>query len=442
MSLGSSLRHRPACPPQAALAADASSLGNLKMRGRQEHARSHQGNGQAVRVAVHARTAQEHARSDHEVRSCWTTPAATWAPTCWTSSSPCRCPGQPGGLSDLIATQLTRQMGMTMPDGTSKPGNRQPQCKPAGHLADQAAPAAPAAFSAKRHARHRSGKSALCSKHAGRRRPRWNRPPASRPASCWARPATRPAGASTRSRHKGGAPSFNLFGIKAGASWTGKVAEVTTTEYVNGVRAKASGQVPRLRLVRRVVQGLRQADFREPALRQGHAANRLGRSAFASGLQKAGYATDPEYAGQAQPRHQHHAAAASGAGLRGPDHGHSQRRHPRTAGQPGGAANGRQQHCQRQHAEGYSRRDGARWQTVQGQFNRRRLMPRPGRQCGSTITRNYDQFLYRNRHSPRPTRQRMQCDGNVPQTVESDISRCTPVHQITRSPFSDVAKAP
>ncbi len=32
--------------------------------------------------------------------------------------------------------------------------------------------------------------------------------------------------------------SFNLFGIKAGKGWTGKVAEVTTTEYINGVPRK------------------------------------------------------------------------------------------------------------------------------------------------------------------------------------------------------------
>src|ERR1017187_8575021 len=31
-----------------------------------------------------------------------------------------------------------------------------------------------------------------------------------------------------------GSSSFNVFGIKAGPGWTGKVAEVTTTEYVNG----------------------------------------------------------------------------------------------------------------------------------------------------------------------------------------------------------------
>jgi uncharacterized FlgJ-related protein len=31
-----------------------------------------------------------------------------------------------------------------------------------------------------------------------------------------------------------GQPAHNLFGIKATAGWTGKVAEVATTEYING----------------------------------------------------------------------------------------------------------------------------------------------------------------------------------------------------------------
>ena len=35
-------------------------------------------------------------------------------------------------------------------------------------------------------------------------------------------------------RHADGTPSHNLFGIKATGGWKGKVAEITTTEYING----------------------------------------------------------------------------------------------------------------------------------------------------------------------------------------------------------------
>jgi flagellar protein FlgJ len=37
-------------------------------------------------------------------------------------------------------------------------------------------------------------------------------------------------------------PSYNLFGIKAGKGWTGKVAEVTTTEYMNGEARKTTAK--------------------------------------------------------------------------------------------------------------------------------------------------------------------------------------------------------
>jgi flagellar protein FlgJ len=96
-------------------------------------------------------------------------------------------------------------------------------------------------------------------------------------------------------KQKGGAPSFNLFGIKATGGWTGKVAEVTTTEYVNGVAEK---KVAKFR-----AYSSYEESFKDYAKLIGdsprYAQAKLQTSspqAFASGLQKAGYATDPEYA--------------------------------------------------------------------------------------------------------------------------------------------------
>jgi flagellar protein FlgJ len=43
-------------------------------------------------------------------------------------------------------------------------------------------------------------------------------------------------------RHADGTPAHNLFGIKAGANWTGPVAEVTTTEYIGGVARKVTAK--------------------------------------------------------------------------------------------------------------------------------------------------------------------------------------------------------
>ena len=103
-------------------------------------------------------------------------------------------------------------------------------------------------------------------------------------------------------RNADGSSARNLFGIKAGAGWNGPVAEITTTEYVDGVSPEGDREVPRLRLVRGIVPRLRPAAEGEPALRRGRCPGRAGRrqaasaAGFAQGLQRAGYATDPAYA--------------------------------------------------------------------------------------------------------------------------------------------------
>lgn len=94
---------------------------------------------------------------------------------------------------------------------------------------------------------------------------------------------------------KDGTPSFNVFGIKATAGWTGKVAEVQTTEYINGKPQK-------------VMAKFRAYDSYEDSFKD--YARLIGTNSrykdvvakadtaegFARGLQKAGYATDPDYA--------------------------------------------------------------------------------------------------------------------------------------------------
>jgi len=92
-----------------------------------------------------------------------------------------------------------------------------------------------------------------------------------------------------------GSNSFNLFGIKATGSWKGRVAEVTTTEYINGE-------------ARKVTAKFRAYDSYEDSFRdyarlignspryQAAMQNLDSAKAFATQLQKAGYATDPQYA--------------------------------------------------------------------------------------------------------------------------------------------------
>lgn len=92
-----------------------------------------------------------------------------------------------------------------------------------------------------------------------------------------------------------GSNSFNLFGIKAGGNWNGKVAEVVTTEYQNGI---ASKQVAKFRAyssyseafsdyVHLLKENPRYAQVLQPGQKSPE---------IALALQRAGYATDPNYA--------------------------------------------------------------------------------------------------------------------------------------------------
>lgn len=91
-----------------------------------------------------------------------------------------------------------------------------------------------------------------------------------------------------------GTNSHNLFGIKAGANWNGKVAEVMTTEYHNGV---ANKQVERFRAYDSYAAAF--ADYAQLISTNPRYANVMqqGNSAqgFAHAIQQAGYATDPNY---------------------------------------------------------------------------------------------------------------------------------------------------
>ncbi|HAL40232.1 MAG TPA: flagellar assembly peptidoglycan hydrolase FlgJ [Polaromonas sp.] len=97
-------------------------------------------------------------------------------------------------------------------------------------------------------------------------------------------------------RAEDGRNSYNLFGIKADKSWKGPVVEANTTEYVNGVaqktratfRAYGSYEEAFSDHARFLVTNPRYVNVlatRDPA-------------EAAHGLQRAGYATDPQYGGK------------------------------------------------------------------------------------------------------------------------------------------------
>lgn len=196
--------------------------------------------------------------------------------------------GQPGGLSDMIAAQLSRQMGVTMPDGalnasklTAPPMSAMQ--KSASLAAYNANAAKPTSSQSGFVARHTEAAIRI-EKETGI------------PASYMVGQAGHETGWGKHEiKLRNGQSANNLFGIKAGAGWKGKVAEVTTTEYVNGVpekrvakfRAYASTDDAFRDYARLITQSPRYAK----ASQQTDSAY-----AFASGLQKAGYATDPNYA--------------------------------------------------------------------------------------------------------------------------------------------------
>src|SRR6202051_2425224 len=96
-------------------------------------------------------------------------------------------------------------------------------------------------------------------------------------------------------KNNDGSSTHNVFGIKATSDWTGKTASAVTTEYVNGKPQK-------------VVEKFRAYDSYEDALTDYASVLKsnpryapvveASRDAggFAHGMQKAGYATDPQYA--------------------------------------------------------------------------------------------------------------------------------------------------
>lgn len=203
--------------------------------------------------------------------------------------------GQPGGLSELIAQQLTRQMGVTAPPTAkdSQPGDTVSTVDKAKSTSLRLTSELPrTSTKASRPPTDRQANFVQQHSEAANRIAQAS----GIPASYMLGQAGHETGWGKHEiKVKGGAPAFNLFGIKAGAGWSGKVAEVTTTEYVNGVAQK---RVAKFRAYDSYEDSFKDyARLISESPRYAKARQQTGSAyAFASGLQKAGYATDPEYA--------------------------------------------------------------------------------------------------------------------------------------------------
>ena len=192
--------------------------------------------------------------------------------------------GLPGGLSDVIARQLERSMGLTPgPIPVTGSANNTP---------------APLSATPRPTAIPQTGAAGFVQQHGEAARSAAAQ--TGIPADFMISQAALETGWGRKEiRHADGSPSFNLFGIKAGAGWKGPTAEVTTTEYVNG---RAQKVVARFRAYSSYAQSF--ADYAQlmknspryqSTLAQAGAQG-LSASGFAQGLQRAGYATDPAYA--------------------------------------------------------------------------------------------------------------------------------------------------
>lgn len=95
-------------------------------------------------------------------------------------------------------------------------------------------------------------------------------------------------------RRADGSTTYNLFGIKAGKSWSGAAAEATTTEYVDGEAQRVNA---RFRAYGSYAEAFADyAGLLRNNPRYGAVIGSQDGAEFAKRLQQAGYATDPGYA--------------------------------------------------------------------------------------------------------------------------------------------------
>ncbi len=186
--------------------------------------------------------------------------------------------GQPGGLADAIVRQLTQQMGTAAPTPALKPA-----AVPSGAAATPA-PAGAASVSQTGFVQRMSAVAAKVEQASGI------------PSGFMIGQAGHESGWGKHEiRMPDGSPSFNLFGIKAGPGWNGKVAQVTTTEYVNGQPQKTVAKFRAYDSYEASFRDYAQLINQSPRYAQARQQT-ASPTAYANGLQRAGYATDPGYA--------------------------------------------------------------------------------------------------------------------------------------------------
>ena len=179
--------------------------------------------------------------------------------------------GMPGGLADVIARQLERQMSGIVPSVAS---------------AGAAASATVASVKPNQQEFLRMHTEAAAGAEAE----------TGIPATFMVAQAAHESGWGRREiKNADGTSANNLFGIKAGASWTGKTATVMTTEVVDGQPRKVMAKFRAYESYDESFRDYAKLMKNNPRYAKVVAAGNDAQG-FAQGLQRAGYATDPAYA--------------------------------------------------------------------------------------------------------------------------------------------------
>lgn len=203
--------------------------------------------------------------------------------------------GLPGGLSDAIARQLQRQMGVAASAQTAPAAVNNARAAAASAslptLANKNVPSHVQSFILQHDAAAKAAQQVT-----------------GVPASFMIAQAAHESGWGKHEiLNKDGSSSYNVFGIKATAGWTGKTTDVTTTEYVNGqpqrVTAKFRAYGSYAEAYQDYARLLTSNDRYKDVVAQASSSSggstvspAISAQSFARGLQKAGYATDPDYA--------------------------------------------------------------------------------------------------------------------------------------------------
>lgn len=191
--------------------------------------------------------------------------------------------GAPGGLADVIARQLERQMGNVVSPQAMDAG-----AKPASAAAGSSTSSVPASQRQIDFVQRHTEAARAAEAQTGI------------PASFMVAQAAHESGWGLHEiKNADGSTSFNVFGIKAGPGWTGRVAEVTTTEVIDGTARKVTAKFRAYDSYEASFNDYARLMKDSPRYSQvvaNASTGANGAAGFAQGLQRAGYATDPAYA--------------------------------------------------------------------------------------------------------------------------------------------------